>query len=191
MINKSNYHSLAAFLMIFLSGILAIAAYSLSEYTLIAFHVPVAFSVSSGLLSGAVMWKSRFWIWLTKTSAFLPNYLCHSVCTGIFLMAVFYVCNFAFADSASSHTEMAVVEQTYYKIRHKTRRVSRNHYARGEAFNQYYMKVRLSNGAVKEQMIKQQKYIRLHKGDTVPLQVSKGFFGVSVIKGGAKETTGR
>lgn len=180
--NKSNYHNLVDFLVIFLSMILAIISYTLSEHTHIEFRIPVGLSASLALLSGAVMWKSRFWIWLTKTSAFLPNYLCHSACTGIFLLSLFYICNFAFADSASRHTEMAVVEQTYYKVRHKTRGVANRRYARREPYNAYYMRVRLESGFVKELMIKQQEYARLHEGDTVPLKVSKGLFGVPVIK---------
>lgn len=90
------------------------------------------------------------------------------------------VCNYAFADD--ERIEKAVVEKKYYKVHHKTRRVSRKRFTQGEPYNVYYMRVRLGNGETEEVKIDCNKYNRLHKGDTVTLSVSDGLFGIQVIK---------
>ena len=58
-------------------------------------------------------------------------------------------------------------------MHHKSRRIGRNRYTQGEAYNVYYMK---------ELQIEQKRYTQLHEGDTVPLFVSKGLFNIFVIK---------
>lgn len=155
---------------------------TLSQYTLASFGTIAACFAATALISGTVLWKSRLWIRLTGTQAFLPNYLCHSVCTGILGTALFYIGNYGLADDAAGHLEKAVVEETYYKVRHKTRRVSRGRYARGDAYNVYYMKASFGDGSVKDFEVERKKYVRLHKGDTVELFISKGFFGFPVVK---------
>lgn len=161
---------------------LAAGIYSLSRLTLISFTVTVVYFAVAAFASGIVMWRCRLWTWLTGSSAFLPNYLCHSVCTGIFVIALFYICNYCFSDDEAGHIEKTVVENKYYKVRHKTRRVSRGRYTRGEAYSVYYLKVRFSEGSFTDLQVKYEKYARLYKGDTVELFISEGFFGYPVVK---------
>lgn len=180
---KSNYRHIAITATSILCMCLFSGAYSLSQYTLICFSTPIICFATIALFSGLVMWKWRGWGWLTGSTNFLSNYLCHFVCVEILCLALFYICNYAFSDDVHKHAEKTIVEDKYYKVRHKTRRVSRNRYARGEAYNVYYMKVRFDNGFVKELGITRNRYSRLHKGDTVSLSVSNGFFGIPVVKG--------
>ncbi|NBH87916.1 MULTISPECIES: hypothetical protein [Bacteroidales] len=167
--------------IIFLIG-LAVGVYSLSRYTLVRFSVPLICFATVSLLSGVLLCKARIWGWITGSARFLPNFLCCSVCTCVFCLSVFYICNYAFANDKEGGMRDAVVEEKYQKVRHKSRRVGRNRYTRGEAYNVYYMKVRFVDGPVNELQIEQKRYARIHKGDTIQLFVSEGFFSVPVIK---------
>ncbi len=155
---------------------------SLSRLTLVSFSTTAVCFAVGALVSGGLLWKCRLWTWLTGSSAFLPNYLCHSVCTGIFVTALFYVCNYCFSDDEAGHIEKTVVENKYYKVRHRTRRVSRGRYTQGEAYNVYYLKVRFGDGSFRDFETEHAKYARLHKGDTMELFISGGLFGYPVVK---------
>ena len=179
---KSNRRNFFIILTIILCTSIAASAYSLSKHTLVNFRTTAACFATAALVSGMVMWKFRLWTWITGSSKFLPNYLCHSACTGILVTALFYICNYCYADDTAGHIEKTVVEKKYYKVRHKTRRVSRGRYTRGEAYNVYYMKVRFADGSVKELETEHKKYSRLHEGDTIELFISEGLFGFPVVK---------
>ncbi len=69
---------------------------------------------------------------------------------GIGRSALFYVCNYCFSDDEAGHIEKTVVENKYYKVRHRTRRVSRGRYTQGEAYNVYYLKVRFGDGSFRD-----------------------------------------
>lgn len=161
---------------------LATGAYSLSQYTLAGFFIPSMCAAALSLLSGVVLWKSRIWLWLTRSEKFLPNYLAHSVCIGILGLSLFYICNYAFADDENGETRHGVVEKKFIKVRHKSRRAGRNRYTQGEAYNVYYIKVRFENGMAKELQAEHNRYAGLHEGDTLQLFVSDGLFGIPVIK---------
>ena len=72
--------------------------------------------------------------------------------------------------------------QEFHKVRHKSRRVGRNRYVQGEAYNVYYIKVRFGNDLLKELQVERNRYTRLHKGDTLSLFVSEGALGIPVLK---------
>ena len=141
----------------------------------------MCFSVLS-LLSGISFYKAKIWIWITGSAQFLPNVLCHFFCTCIICLSLFYICNYTFANDEEGSIRKTIVEEKYKKVHHKSRRIGRNRYTQGEAYNVYYMKVKFGNEYIKELQIEQKRYAQLHEGDTVPLFVSKGLFNIFVIK---------
>lgn len=161
---------------------LATCSYALSQYTLAGFFIPSMYAAALSLLSGVVMWKWGIWRWLTRSEKFLPNYMVHSVCTGILGLSLFYICNYAFANDKNGKTRNCVVEKKFTRVRHKSRRVGRNRYTQGEAYSVYYIKIRLENGLTKELQTERNRYAGLHRGDTLKLPVSDGLFGIPVIK---------
>lgn len=166
----------------FVIGLLGTVAYILSQYTLVDFGISVAYFALLALVSGTFLWNLRLWMRITGFTNFLPNYLCHSVCTGVVGLALFYVCNYAFAADEGGHTEKSVVKEKFTKVRHKKRRVSRNRYVLGDAYYVYYVKVKFDNGLDKEFQVDCTRYRRLHEGDTLMFSVSDGCFGIPVIK---------
>lgn len=59
--------------------ILGAGVFSISQYTLVRFEMPLICSMALALISGSVFWKLKIWVWLTGSTKFLPNYLCHSI----------------------------------------------------------------------------------------------------------------
>ena len=76
----------------FVIGLLGTVAYILSQYTLVDFGISVAYFALLALVSGTFLWNLRLWMRITGFTNFLPNYLCHSVCTGVVSLALFYIC---------------------------------------------------------------------------------------------------
>lgn len=179
---KGNYRNGVIVAVIVLLVCFSVGAYSLSQYTLVDFSTPLTGFALVGLLSGMYLWKARMWVWLTGSAKFAPNYLCHSLCTCVLGLALFYIGNYALADDERGGERNAVVEAKYQKTRHKSRRAGRNRYVQGEAYSVYYMRVRFGDGYSKELQIEQKRYARLHKGDTVSLFVSEGLFRIPVVK---------
>lgn len=182
MIIKDRYRNVFILTVVMILIGLVAAVYSLSRYTLIRFSVPLIYFVTISLLSGVFLWKARIWGWVTGSVRFLPNFLCGSACMCVFCLSLFYICNYAFANDEEGGMRDAVVEEKYQKVRHKSRRVGRNRYARGESYNVYYMKVRFGDGPANELQIERNRYARIHVGDTIQLFVSEGLWGVPVIK---------
>lgn len=179
---KDNYRNVFIIIVIILFICLVTGIYSLSQYTLVRFCIPFICFVTMSLFASLFLGKAGIWGRVTGSMKYLPNYLCCFVCTCILGLSLFYICNYAFANDEKGEIRNVVVEEKYQKVRHKSRRVGRNRYVRGEAYNVYYMRVRLNDEQIKEFPIEQGKYARLHKGDTIPLFVSKGLLGVPVVK---------
>lgn len=179
---KKSRRNIFIITLIILLICLAIGAYSLSQYTLIHPITPIMYLSVLSLLSGIFFYKAKIWIWITGSAQFLPNALCHFFCTCIISLSLFYICNYTFANDEEGSIRKTIVEEKYKKVHHKSRRIGRNRYTQGEAYNVYYMKVKLGNEHIKELQIEQKRYAQLHEGDTVPLFVSKGLFNIFVIK---------
>lgn len=177
-----KYHTAVVIALFFFLLFLMMGGYALSQYTLVPFGVPLVRSVVVSLIFGMALHRLGMWAWLTGTTKFLLNYLCCSVCTCVLVLSLFYVCNYAFADDEGGGMRSAVIETKFHKVRHKSRRVGRNRYVQGEAYNVYYIKVRFDNDLVKELQVERNRYTRLHKGDTLSLFVSKGALGIPVLK---------
>ena len=97
-------------------------------------------------------------------------------------MAAIYLCNYAFADKSTLHKEPVVVERRYSEVRHRTKRISRRTYGRGEPYKVYYIDVRFpSTGKLKAISLQQRLYNRVRTGDTLSLDTEMGFLGFPVI----------
>ncbi len=179
--NARKYYGVLTGIVIFLTIIFYIGAYTLQSYTLIQFWIPVSVTLFIAVVSGLTLW--RIWKRLTGSDKFVWNYIFHVMFLAGFLLCAFYTINFICADSTTEHTVKGVVEKKYYKTRHKTRRVSRNRYARGEAYREYYFLIALPDGMRKEQSVTINRYNRVSTGDTLNIPLSRGLFGPEVIKG--------
>lgn len=98
------------------------------------------------------------------------------------LMCTVLAVNYFGSDDASLQTENAVIQRLYSKTRHHTKRVSRRTVGVGEAYKVYYAEVDMAGATVKEISLNLKQWQRLHKGDTIKLQVARGALGMWVIK---------
>lgn len=181
--NKQKSGKYSTFLIILFS-LLTVLSYgfaaAIHSNTMINGWIPGCVSFALAAVSGITMW--RLWRGLTHNPRFILNYTCNLIFATGLLLSAFYGLNFIFADNGTLHAEKAVVERKYYKVRHRTKRVSRRHYAQGEPYNVYYADIRFADGRVKDLSLPRARYSRIHIGDTLRIPVEKGLFNVPVIK---------
>lgn len=134
------------------------------------------FAVSFAILS------QPFWRFLTaKENRGLNIGIATFFFTSLFA-ASFYVLNYACSDKQTRVSEQVAVVEKYSKTRYHSKRVSRNRYTRGEAYNVYFFKIEFANGTVKEYETVVNKYRNTDVGDSIQVSVEKGLFGPEVIK---------
>ncbi len=75
-----------------------------------------------------------------------------------------------------------MVERLYTETHHRSKRVGRNRYVKGEPYKVYYMEVSLPGGWRKPIHLDRARYSATHLGDTIAIPVGRGLFGLSVIK---------
>ena len=156
------------------------AAVSLSSNTMISPWMPFSIAIFVAIASSFPFWK--FWQRLTGNSGCLPNSLCHIIVVAIMLPAVFYILNYTCIDTSSIHPEKCIVIKKFYKTRHRTKRVSRHSYTKGEPYNEYYMEVLFENGLSKDLHIDRKSYTRLKPETEICLPVAEGLFHIPVIR---------
>lgn len=166
-------------ILIFITLILLGGIVALYDTTLISPLIPATASLALGLATALWLWK--IWRPITGTQKQWPNFICHTACAAILAASLFYICNYAFADKENINKSRVEIVEKYHKVRHHTKRVSRNRYARGEAYNTYHIKVRLDNGTTHELNVTLNKYHRLHAGDSIDIPIAKGALGAPVI----------
>lgn len=136
-------------------------------------------SLAIGLFSSVTL--CRAWAVITGSRKFWVNYTVSVVMDVLVLMNIFYGLNYLFSEK-ESRREPAVIERLYSEIRHKSRRVGRNRYVQGEPYKVYCVDVRFPSGKKKEITMQYARWRRLHKGDTLRFNVSKGGLGMPVIR---------
>lgn len=105
-------------------------------------------------------------------------------------MATILGVNFFDRDTTDSVTVRAEVVRVYSETRHRTKRVARNRYTRGEPYKVYYMDVRLPDGQERKRSISLERYNRFARSnhrrrqrpDSVDLHLTKGALGLTVIE---------
>ncbi|WP_295728369.1 hypothetical protein [uncultured Muribaculum sp.] len=182
--SKHKTRNFIRYTLIALLVLLTMASYGASMgfygMTVINPWIPGVASLIIALLIGSRIW--RLWQFITGSDNMWINLFIHTVVITGVVMGAFYTCNYLFADDSSLHKETAVVERRYKETRHRSKRVGRRTYTRGEPYNVYFIEVRiLSTGALKSLSAKQSQYSRIHKGDTLRLDTETGLFGFPVI----------
>ena len=175
-----KYRTFLVVLLIFICVFLYAIAVSIHSNTMIDGWLPAVGASVLAAISGTTL--ARIWQKITGSSKFAVNYICNLIFATGLLLALFYGCNFAFSRGATSEPHEAIVEKKYSKVRHHSRRVGRNRYVRGEAYNVYYIDVRFDNGRMKDLSMPFERYRRIHVGDTLSIPFEKGLFGIPVIK---------
>lgn len=164
----------------FVGAVGYMAAFGFARETLIDKWIPILISGAVTLVAGIFMWK--LWSNVTRSLEFWLNYILHTVLLTGILSGLFFTLNFCFADESTLHDERVVVERKYYKVRHKSKRISRRVYGQGEAYNVYYIDVRFANGETKDITLPFDQYRRQKVGKEMDLPVADGLFGIKVLK---------
>lgn len=179
-----NFASIGRKIFLFATLLVGVVGYGsmmgFARETLIDMWIPISISGAVALISGIFLFK--LWRNVTCSSKFWINYLFHVVwLTGV-LSGLFLSLNFIYADETTLHEETVVVEKKYYKVRHKTKRISRRVYGQGEAYNVYYIGIRFVDGKTKDITLSFEQYRRLKVGAEIEFPVSDGLFGIRVLK---------
>ena len=154
------------------------------DKTIISIWIPWTVCGILALLSSLTLW--RLWMPMLHTESFAPCYVCQVIASlGIFLCA-FFALN-SYCGSAENHTIKATVEKKYYKIRHRTRRVSRRTYTTGEKYYTYYLRLRFDDGVETSIGTTDKFYHRVRTGESLDVEIHRGLFGFPVIKSTVKQ----
>lgn len=176
---KLSRRGAAALIIAGAVAIMGVLAYSLSKITLIDLMMPAVGAFVIGAISALFLWKK--WQRLTRSRNRVLNAACQAVCCSVALTALFFLCNFVFADKGNAWDEKVAIVEKHASTRHRSRRVGRARYVQGEAYQVYDIDVRFNNGFVKELSVSAQDYRRYRVGDSICVTVARGAFGVPVV----------
>lgn len=176
---KESLRAIVIGVIFFVSFFMLAGGVSLSSETLLSPYIPFSMAALAALASAGL--SRQIWHGLIRSDKFWLNFLTHVFIVTSLLSGVFYTVNYAFPDSSTTHEELVTVEKKITKTRHKSRRVSRRHYTQGDPYKVYYLGIKFEDGMEKEISVSMNKYKRIHNGDTIPLEVAKGFFRIPVI----------
>lgn len=166
-------------IIIIVCVIMATAAWSLHERTLINPLLPAGCGLALGLATGLWMWKlSRY---ITDCSKMLPNMVCHTILFTILLTSLFYIINYTCADRDASYTENAAITAKHSSVHYHSRRVGRNRYTKGEPYNVYDIKIQFKDSTVRKLRVPLSKYNKYRNGAEIRLTMAKGLLGAPVI----------
>lgn len=163
-------------LLIFLYG----GAIAINNYTIVNWQIPWSIALTLSLLT---------WIPLGKQwERSLPNIhrllrlLIHlTAATSMFIFMIFAI-NFFLADDSSTHIEKAIVEGHYRETHYKSERVGRRVYKRGAPYYEYLIRVKFSDGRIKDITVPKKRYDRIRNGSTLEIKLKDGFFGFPVLE---------
>jgi hypothetical protein len=93
-------------------------------------------------------------------------------------------------DTSETETVHAEIIKIYSETRHRTKRVARNRYTRGEPYKVYFMDVRLPDGQKHKRSISLKSYNQYaysshrhrERPDSVNLLLTKGALGMTIIE---------
>ncbi len=100
---------------------------------------------------------------------------------GAMISCIVLALNCHMADPVTMHSEQVTVESKRSETRYRSRRVRRNHVARGEPYKVYRVAVRFENGTVKEFSVPLSRYNSARPGGQFVIDVSRGMFGLPVL----------
>lgn len=153
---------------------------TLQADTLISPWIPLIFAAAVGAVSTDLTWR-----WWSRISGIANRWICsgcHLIVTTGILAAAFYSANYFLAEDDCSRRVPAVVENRYTETHHHTRRIGRNRYVQGSPYKVHYVRVRFDNGHNKAMLLPLKEFKATHIGDTISFQLSRGLFGIPVLK---------
>ena len=148
----------------------------------------ITVSLVFAALTALLYWRK--WRIITGTSNIVINVICHLIATMGLFMALILGVNYFGRDTSKSETVRAEILKIYSETRHRTKRIARNRYTRGEPYKVYFMDVRLPNGQKHKRSISLKRYNRyafsshrhMERPDSVDLFLTKGALGMTIIE---------
>lgn len=164
-----------------------IAVFALYDITLMPWWLPWIIGVPVAAATG--LHCARWWQRVTWLKSVALNYCVHvAVVAGVVAMA-FMLANRIGSENRGEVVE-ARLEKVYSEQRHRSRRVGRNRYVRGEAYYVYRADVEVE-GRHKTLNINRSQYSRLRRATTVEVPVSRGLFGFRILEASGLKVKGK
>lgn len=152
----------------------------LQHSTLIVWWKPVLICLTLSCALGLPL--KRLVGTLLNIKSNVTNYIIGSIFALAVTTGAFYSINYYYSDASTEEKCKARIVGKYSRERHRSRRVGRGHYVRGEKYMVYYMVIELPDGRQKEASITAGEYARTKVGQNIELSVETGFFEIPVIK---------
>lgn len=148
----------------------------------------IAVSIAFAVLTALVFWRK--WRFITESCNTIINVICHLIATTGLFMALILGVNYFKRDTSETETVHAEIIKIYSETRHRTKRVARNRYTRGEPYKVYFMDVRLPDGQKHKRSISLKSYNQYaysshrhrERPDSVNLLLTKGALGMTIIE---------
>ncbi len=179
--NKTSavFRSIAGVVLGVVVLMMYVGTVALLSRTLMPAWLPWTVALAAALATGLPF--GQWWRILTGSRKRPLNYCMHvAVITGILSFAV-VASNDSGAGKKPFKTEVTV-EKLYRETRHHTKRVSRRHYTRGEAYQVYFAKLRFDGGQSRDVQIKKPLFDRLSAGKAATVETHKGLLGFDVFE---------
>lgn len=155
-------------------------ACTLQNNTLIEWWKPISLCLSLAVALGLLLRRA------TSVLLNLKSPLLNYIIATLFALAVttgaFYSINYFYSYPTTQEQYLVKVIGKYSQERHRSRRVGRGNYVRGEKYMVYYMALELPDGRRKDIGISAGEYVKTRVGAEIRMSVETGALGVPVIK---------
>lgn len=175
---KKNIFFIVVLALIGLVG--AGMASTLQHNTLVEWWKPVSICLPLALALGLPL--KRPIGALTRLKSRVINYLIGAIFALAVTTGAFYSINYYCSDATTGEKCDAHVTGKYSQERHRSRRVGRGNYVRGEKYMVYYMTIELPDGRRKDIGLSAGEYVKTRVGQEISLSVETGYFDIPVIK---------
>lgn len=148
----------------------------------------IAVSIAFAVLTALVFWRK--WRFITESCNTIINVICHLIATTGLFMALILGVNYFGRNTSESETVRAEILKIYSETRHRTKRIARNRYTKGEPYKVYFMDVSLPDGQKHKRSISLKRYNQYtysshrhrERPDSVDLFLTKGALGMTIIE---------
>jgi|GEM_PF-1086792 len=160
--------------------VMAGMATTLQHNTLVDWWKPVSSCLPLACALGLLLKRPTGALLNIKYS--VVNYIIGSVFALAVTTGTFYTINYYYSDATTEAKCDARIAGKYSQERHRSRRVGRGNYVRGEKYMVYYLVIELPDGRKKEVSVRAGEYAKTRVGLELELSVETGFFEIPVIK---------
>lgn len=181
MANRNSARSVKIVVFVSALALAVLCAGCISALAGLTFMPPwIPWTIAVATALGTGMWGRHLWQRITGNGNSLLNYVLHTVMVSLVICSGLYLANRLWATDDGT-TADATVTKLYSETRHHTRRVGRNRYVRGEAYQVYFATLRFGNGAECDIPVDYSRYRRMRAGDDVAVGVLHGALGYDVL----------